>query len=79
MMEFPQYRRYKNKQSYFKILSNEEFVEYKLTANKLESHRFTVKILPDRNYLQDMLHNYQPYWEVVSEDEFITFLRHFRS
>lgn len=74
-MEFPQYRRYKNKQSYFKIVSNEEFVEYKLTANKLESYRFTVKILPDRNYLHDMLYNYEPYWEVLSEKEFKLFLR----
>lgn len=73
-MEFPQYRRYKNKKSYFKILSEEEFVEYKLTGKRLESHRFKVKILPDRNYIQDMLHDCEPYWEVIGESEFQEFL-----
>jgi hypothetical protein len=73
-MDFPEYRRYKNKQSYFKILSEEEFVEYKLIGKRMESHRFKAKILPDRNYINDMLYNYEPYWEVISEIEFQEFL-----
>lgn len=73
-MDFPQYRRYKNKQSYFKILSEEEFVEYKLSGKRLESHHFKVKILPDRNYINDMLYNYEPYWEVINESEFQDFI-----
>lgn len=73
-MEFPQYRRYKNRKSYFKILNEEEFVEYKLTGKRLESHRFKAKILPDRNYINDMLYNYEPYWEVIGESDFQGFL-----
>lgn len=73
-MEFPQYRRYKNNQSYFKILSNEEFEEYKLNGKQMESHRFIAKILPDRNYIQDMLHDYEPYWEKIEESDLQLFL-----
>ncbi|MEX2379809.1 MAG: hypothetical protein WD530_03645 [Vicingaceae bacterium] len=74
-MDFPQYRRYKNKQSYFKILSEKEFVEYKFTAKQLESHPFLAKILPDRNYIHDMLYDYEPYWEVIEERDLQLFLK----
>jgi hypothetical protein len=73
-MKFPQFRKYKNQQSYFKILSTSEFVEYKLTAKQLHSHRFEAKILPDRNYISDMLHEPDPYWEKIDESEFQQFI-----
>lgn len=73
-MEFPQYRRYKNHQSYFKILSSDKFEEYKCMGKKVEKFSFKAKILPDRNYLQDLLFNYEDYWESIDEQEFNDFL-----
>ena len=73
-MIFPQYRRYLNGLSYFKIISQEEFYEYKLSLNKIEEYHFEVKILPDRNYLQDMLMDYQEHWEKIDEATFTSFL-----
>ncbi len=78
-MDFPQYRRYKNGRSYFKVLNQEEFVEYKLNINLLEEHYFKAEILPDRNYIQDMLHDYEPYWEVVDEVTFRQFIKKYIS
>lgn len=73
-MDFPQYRKYKNGKSYFEILSPTEFIEYQLQFNRISKHHFEAKILPDRNYIQDMLNDYQEHWEVVDRDELEDFL-----
>lgn len=79
-MNFPQYRRYKNRKSYFKIISNQEFFEYRLNINKIEKTYKKVSILPDRILLNDMLYNYEPYWEVANVEDLRTFLgnNHFK-
>lgn len=79
-MNFPQYRRYKNRKSYFKIISNQEFFEYRLNINKIEKTYKKVSILPDRILLNDMLYNYEPYWEVANAEDLRTFLgnNHFK-
>lgn len=74
-MKFPQFRKYKNDMSYFKIISNESFVEWKRNGVRFEEIHFEAKILPDRNYINDMLSNYEPYWDVVSEEDFSKFLQ----
>lgn len=73
-LEFPQYRRYSNRLSYFKIWNENKFDEYKLNGKILEKYEFEVKILPDRNYLQDMLYEIEPYWEVIDETDFKEFI-----
>ncbi len=74
-MEFPQFRKYKNNLSYFKIHSFESFTEWKLNGTKLEEIKIEAKILPDRNYINDMLTNYEPYWDVIDEEVFSSFLK----
>ena len=74
-MEFPQYRRYKNGQSYFKISSESAFVEYKLMGEKLDKYEIEAKILPDRNYIHDLLYNYEEHWEKLDESSFNTFIK----
>ncbi len=69
-MDFPQYRRYKNKQSYFKIMSATHFTEYKALGKSWERYDIEAKILPDRNYIADMLHEYEAHWENISAEEF---------
>ena len=73
-MEFPQYRKYKNGLSYFKIESKESFIEWKKTGNRWEKFEFKVKILPDRNYINDMLLDYEHHWDALSDLEFEQFL-----
>ena len=70
-MSFPQYRKYKNYKSYFKILSDQEFYEIQLLGNKYSVYHIKVKILPDRNYLNDMLYNYKESWKLCNKKEII--------
>jgi hypothetical protein len=73
-MDFPQYRKYKNAKSYFKIDSAEEFEEYQLQFGKLVKHKFKANILPDRNYIADMLYNYHEHWEKIQQADFELFI-----
>lgn len=73
-MNFPEYRRYKNGHSYFKIISNQEFYEFKKLVNRLEKFHIKAEILPDRNYIQDMLSDYEMHWEKIEEKDFIAFV-----
>tara|TARA_R110000868_G_C10598184_1_gene740234 strand:+ start:376 stop:609 length:234 start_codon:yes stop_codon:yes gene_type:complete len=73
-MKFPQYRRYKNKLSYFRINSLEDFEEFKLNGKKVEHYHIQAKILPDRNYIQDLLSADEAYWEIIDLKEFNDFI-----
>lgn len=57
--------------SFFKILSDSEFEEIKITGNKKEIHYFKANILPDRNFVYDMIHNYSEYWDEIHEFEYL--------
>ena len=73
-MKFPQYRKYKNDLSFFKIESPDVFTEWKSLGIHWEKNHFKAEILPDRNYIADMLFNYEPYWDKITEKEFEEFL-----
>jgi hypothetical protein len=69
-MQFPLYRKYINNRSYFKIVDNDHFVELKLTGSMVEKHLFEAKILPDRNFIQDMISLQGGHWEAIGEAEY---------
>ena len=69
-VNYPQYRKYKNNKSYFKIISAEGFEEIRATGEKYFLYQFTAKILPDRNFISDMLQNHNDYWEIITESEY---------
>jgi len=73
-MEFPQYRRYTNGKSYFEISSAEEFTEYQVQFGTLIKSHFKANILPDRNYISDMLYDYHAHWEEIDRQEFQRFI-----
>ena len=74
-MNFPQYRKYKNDLSYFKIESNDRFIEWKRMINNWEEIEIEATILPDRVFIMDMLEVNSLYWDVISEKEFNSFLK----
>lgn len=53
--KFPVYRKYKNNKHFFKIISNEEFDEISFIGTKPILINHKAKILPDRNFIQDLL------------------------
>jgi hypothetical protein len=67
---YPQYRKYPNNKSYFKILSATAWEEIQVIGKKHILHNFTVKIMPDRNFIHDMTFDYQNNWEVITEKEY---------
>ena len=69
-IKFPQYRKYKNNKNYFKIHSMESFEEIQIFGQqKIISHK-EVKILPDRNFLADLLFAYENFAEEITEEEY---------
>ena len=64
-IDFPQYRKYKNNKVYFKIHSETTWEELHLLKGNAVLYTFTAKILPDRNYLEDLTYNYAAHWDVV--------------
>ena len=71
-ISFPQYRKYKNEKSFFKISSLTEWEEIQIVGSKKLLYHFTVKILPDRNFINDMLWGYEENWVKIEEMEHIT-------
>jgi hypothetical protein len=69
-MDYPQYRKYKNNQSYFKIKSATEFEEIKLENKVWKIYYFKAAILPDRNYILDMTTDYELYWDEITEKDY---------
>ena len=67
---YPQYRKYKNEKAYFKILSATEWEEIRVLGSKYLLHHFTVKILPDRNFIYDMTFDYEASWEKIEAEEY---------
>lgn len=70
ILEFPQYRRYKNGKSVFKISSSSAFIELQLIGNNVIEHVLEAKILPDRNYISDMLYDFGENWDQISAKEY---------
>ncbi|MDQ3047436.1 MAG: hypothetical protein M3R27_07810 [Bacteroidota bacterium] len=67
---FPQYRKYADGKTFFKILSNSEWEEVKVIGKHYSYHHFTVKIMPDRNYLHDLIYEYSAFYQVITENEY---------
>lgn len=69
-MVFPQYRKYSNDQSYFKIVSETELIELKIFGSMFEIHHIIAKILPERVMIADMLNDYKNFAEAINEQEY---------
>ena len=67
---FPVYRKYQNDMSFFKIISEEEFEEVKQLPSGYALFKLKAKILPDRNYIRDMLYEYHLHWQVITKEEY---------
>ena len=69
-MHFPVFRKYPNNLSFFKIIDDRHFMEVKLTGRRAEVHVIEAKILPDVNFIQDMLKMAGGHWVECSPEEF---------
>ncbi len=67
---YPQYRKYSNNKSFFKILSPSNFEEIQVLGTKKSLHKFEAKILPDRNFIYDLTFDYHKHWEICDQLEY---------
>lgn len=74
-MHYPQYRKYKNNKSYFKIISAIEFEEIQVFNNSFTLHYFEAKILPDRNFINDLTFEYHLYCDVITENDYLEVMK----
>lgn len=69
-VEYPVYRKYINNRSFFKIDSEERFIELQIVFKTYNITTHEATTLPDRNYIYDMVYNYVPYWVEIEESEY---------
>jgi hypothetical protein len=74
-MSFPQYRKYPNNKSYFKITSDNHFEEIAVIGSKYSVNEFSAKIFPDFTFIKDMLDNRDNRWVVISSAEYDSVLK----
>ena len=70
-MIFPQYRKYANNQSYFKITSSLQLEETKVLGNYYQIYVLNAQKLPDRNFIADLLAAGGGHILPITEAEFI--------
>ncbi len=66
-IKYPQYRRYKNGLSYFKILSPVLFEEIKVVGSKRFIYSIEAKQYPEKVFVNDLLLNYTLFADEVTE------------
>ena len=69
-MDFPQYRKYSNGRSYFKVVSEKEFEELQFIGDSLVWHRVVAKQYPEMRTIKDMLELHEGRWEEIDAIEY---------
>jgi hypothetical protein len=67
---FPQYRKYKNNKSYFKILSLESFEEKYFIGKKIQIRTFHAEQYPEKLFIRDLLINYSDMGTQISASDY---------
>jgi len=68
-MQYPQYRKYKGLETYFILLSADEFEEIKVVGTKYMVSKVKAEQFPERLLIQDMLNNEGERWDVLQKEE----------
>lgn len=70
MTKFPVYRKYTNNNTYFKILSENEFEELQFIGSLRHLFTITAHQYPERLRIMDMIACKDEIWQPISEDEY---------
>ena len=68
--EFPVYRKYEGDFSFFKIEGPNNFIELKKLANVVTKYEVQAKILPDFQFITDMINKHNNHWLESSQEEY---------
>lgn len=76
VMNFPIYRKYADGSAFFEIISESEFRELKKIGSAFELHLIKATILPERNYVTDLINNNGGHYVEITQSEFMDELTH---
>ncbi len=68
---YPAFRKYKNSNTYFKIISQNRFEEITFIGDKAFVYVIEAKQYPEFLRIQDMLDNVGDAWEEITEQDYI--------
>ncbi len=74
-LQFPKYRKYKNNKNFFKIINENEFDEISFIGSKAIVVKHIAKILPDRNFIYDLLNDVGNTSELSNQKEYESYLK----
>ena len=63
---YPVYRKYPHGNTWFKVLGDDCFEELQVIGQRFSVTTHQASILPDFNYINDLVHDYKPHWEPVT-------------
>jgi hypothetical protein len=69
-IKFPAFRKYIGVETYFRIESNEIFEEIRRIGEKFTIEIHHAKILPDRNFIHDLLYDFRNFAEEITPEEY---------
>jgi len=70
-IQFPQYRKYKNNMSYFKIVSFKLFEEIQLIGSKKIIRQVDAIQYPEQLFIRDLIFNYAEMADVINENDYL--------
>jgi len=73
--QFPLYRRYKHGRTWFKVTGEDTCWQLDIIGNYYSYQQFKAVAYPEKQYLHQMIHQYEEYWEEADEREFETTLK----
>ncbi|MGB0805313.1 MAG: hypothetical protein ACPGRC_01395 [Salibacteraceae bacterium] len=69
-ISFPVYRKYEGGFSFFKITSSSSFIELKILGEQISKYEIKAQILPDFQFITDMINLHNNHWVESTEEEF---------
>ena len=78
MLMFPKYRKYANEKTFYKVESEKRMLEISLLGSKYREQIIEAKILPDRNFIADVIMNEGGFLIEISAEEFDRFYENCR-
>ena len=71
MTEYPQFRKYVGVDTWFKIISANEFIEIQKLGQRYLKTTVVATQFPEKQLIRDMLDCFENRWEVISETVFL--------
>jgi hypothetical protein len=69
---FPQFRKTSDSKNYYKILSENEFIQIQRIGSKLKKYYFKVDKYPELLFIKDMLSTTSDFYLIIEKLEFET-------